>query len=269
MPGTSPPAHVPGDARGSKLLRDVFVCLLALLCISPLLLLFPRASALLLLLWPFCFVVTPWLPRAGLRRLNLHLSRDWRDDVPTGAPIAVLAGGFGPGGDLSARTVRRLRHAIALAEARGVGLLLCGGALWQGRTEAAAMALRCRELGFRGPVAIEDRSRTTLENLMVLGREIEPGGAPRLLVTCPHHLARVLRLCRALAIPLHPVGYPVEDLPRGARASLDLAAECFYECAIHVWLTLRGALVRARLCRPLGSLRRRHLEGGDHGDPGG
>jgi hypothetical protein len=189
------------------------------------------------------------------------MGSDLGDGAPPGAPIAVLAGGFGPDGGLSERTTRRLRHAISLAEASGVGLLLCGGALCQGRTEAAAMARRCRELGFHGPVEIEDRSRTTLENLMALGRKIEAGAAPRLLLTCPHHRPRVRRLCRALCIPLRPVGYPVEDLPRGARASLDLAIECFYECAIHLWLILRGGLVRARLCRPLGSLRRRHLEG--------
>lgn len=259
MPGVSPQEPIPGAARGSKLLRDAFVCLLALLCASPLLLLFPRAGAVLLLLWPCGFVVTPWLPRAILRRLNMNMDMGSDAGAQPGAPIGVLAGGFGPDGGLSERTLRRLRHAISLAEARGVGLLLCGGALCQGQTEAAAMARRCRELGFRGPLEIEDRSRTTLENLMALGREGE--GASRLLVTCPHHRPRVRRLCRALCLPLRPVGYPVEDLPRGARASLDLAVECFYECAVHLWLVLREGLVRARLCRPLGSLRRRHLEG--------
>lgn len=245
------PTPRPGLAHGSQLLRDAFVCALALLVAGPLLYLWPRACAAALAGWVLLFF-TP-LPRWLLGRGAA---------APPAGPVAVLAGGFAPSGALSARSERRVRFAVTLARERGAELILCGGARVGDDSEAQAMARRARALGFEGPLRLEDRSRTTFENLLALAALTSsppPGSAPLLVVTCPQHRARVARLAGALGAALCPIAYPAADLPRGPRGALGLALECFYELAIHAWLTLRRALCALRLLPPLGALRRAHL----------
>ncbi len=224
----------PLGEQGSKLQRDLFVCLLALGGLAPLLWCWPRACLAAAGAWLLLFL-TP-LPRAGLRRLQAR---------PAAAPrrVAVLAGGFAAGGVLSGRTLRRLAYGLARAEEAGAPpplIVLCGGARGGGVTEAAAMEREARARGHRGALLQEGRSLTTRENLLALG---EMGGMEgAVVITCPQHRPRVARLARALGLAVRVEGYPVEHLPGGLRGRMELAVECFYECAIHVWLSARGGI---------------------------
>lgn len=69
-------------------------------------------------------------------------------------------------GALSAPAARRVERA-ARAHASGAGrvIILSGGKLWHGRTEASAFAARLVELGVDpARLLLEERSRTTVEN---------------------------------------------------------------------------------------------------------
>lgn len=246
---------------GSQVLRDAGVLALLLLCLAPFWWLWPRGTAALLCAW-FVAFQTP-LPRRALRWLVDRGGADAGADAGL-AGVAVLAGGFQGDGALSPRSLRRLRHGVRLAQERGLPLCLCGGVDNGARTEAQALALAARELGFTGPLRLEERSRTTLENLLAL-RESQAETGPLLLLTCPHHAPRLERLCRALQRPGTAAprvsSYPVAWLPAGARGGLTLGVESLYEVAVHLYLWLRHGAVLLRVCPPLGAVRRAHLSG--------
>lgn len=238
--------------RGSQRFRDAGVLALLVLGLAPLWLLWPLGTAGLLLAWGALFLTR--LPDALLRRTG-------DSAMPAaGDSIAVLAGGFQADGALSARSLRRLRHGLRLGG--GAAVYLCGGARSHGRSEADALRAAAVEAGFGGALVCEDRSRTTVENLLAL-RELvgaDDRAGRLLLVTCPQHAPRLRRLCRQVFSTTPAIlTYPVEELPGGGRGRAGLAMECLYEAAIHLFLTLRAAAVSLRIVPPLRTLRRDHL----------
>ena len=123
------------------------------------------------------------------------------DDGPEPADLALVFGCVEPEGSR-----QRARHAAALFHAGLVPrLLLSGGVSHPDRPESeAGLMLRVvLDLGVpREAVLVEDRSRTTFENVslsVALLRDLDLLGATRtiLLVSCPWHMRRVSLIARA------------------------------------------------------------------------
>lgn len=242
--------------RGSQRFRDAGVLALLLLGLAPLWLLWPLATAGSLMVF-----LSSWVALFLTRLPDALLRRTGDSAMPAaGDSIAVLAGGFQADGALSARSLRRLRHGLRLGG--GAAVYLCGGARSHGRSEADALRAAAVEAGFGGALVCEDRSRTTVENLLAL-RELvgaDDHAGRLLLVTCPQHAPRLRRLCRQVFAETPAIlTYPVDELPGGVRGRAGLAMECLYEAAIHLFLTLRAAAVALRIVPPLRTLRRDHL----------
>jgi uncharacterized SAM-binding protein YcdF (DUF218 family) len=81
---------------------------------------------------------------------------------------AVVVLGFG-NADARANRINRYRVRAALRSidprAASTALVLCGGSVMGDESEARILARYARELGYRGPVVLEEASRSTRENV--------------------------------------------------------------------------------------------------------
>ncbi|WP_129840169.1 YdcF family protein [Streptomyces sp. RFCAC02] len=100
------------------------------------------------------------------------LNRRWsRTLVGSGegpADVVVVLGYRNPGATANVINRWRVRagiRSIAADDGRGARLVLSGGAVGGGTPEAELMARYARSLAFDGVVTLEDRSRTTWENV--------------------------------------------------------------------------------------------------------
>ncbi|MBB3177054.1 YdcF family protein [Variovorax sp. Sphag1AA] len=77
-------------------------------------------------------------------------------------------------------------------------LVFSGGKDWEdGRIEAEVMERHARSAGYAGPLLLEPRSQTTLENLSMSGPLMQAAGVRSVIVvTEPYHLWRAERLVR-------------------------------------------------------------------------
>lgn len=133
----------------------------------------------------------------------LVLGRELVDDGPTSAFVARL---------------ERARELLAQGWARRV---IVSGGLTGTATRSEAAAGRDHLLAAGVPaerIAIEERSRFTLENLFYVRAGLAPEGARLLLVSDPLHLARASTMARGLGIDVRCV--PAEASPprRGSVA---------------------------------------------------
>lgn len=136
------------------------------------------------------------------------------------AAVVVLAAGLWRGDEeveLKPHSLQRLVGGWEVARQRGWPLILAGGSLAEGgKSAAAAMADRLARWGHTGIVIVEDRSRTTWENLSEAALILkERGLSDVVLVTHAYHMERSL-LSAAKALPeadLHP--FPVGRLADG------------------------------------------------------
>ncbi|MBM7026464.1 YdcF family protein [Clavibacter zhangzhiyongii] len=81
---------------------------------------------------------------------------------------AVVVLGFGNAGARANRVNRyRVRAALRSMDPRAAStvLVLCGGSVMGDEPEARILARYARELGYRGPVVLEEASRSTRENV--------------------------------------------------------------------------------------------------------
>ena len=98
------------------------------------------------------------------------LHRRWSHSLvgaPSGATEAVVVLGFRNRGD-RANLVNRWRVRAALRSidpSKDSRLVLSGGAVGSAVPEARIMAAHAAELGYTGPVVLEETSRTTWENI--------------------------------------------------------------------------------------------------------
>ncbi|MFO7180210.1 MAG: YdcF family protein [Pseudomonadota bacterium] len=125
-------------------------------------------------------------------------------------------------GELSAPAARRVERA-AHAHASGAGrvIVLSGGKLWHGRTEASAFAARLVELGIDpARLLLEERSQTTVQNahwVVALLRErglLSRAHPPSLgIVTCDWHMARALAAFRRHGLMPEAIPAPSPPLP--------------------------------------------------------
>jgi uncharacterized SAM-binding protein YcdF (DUF218 family) len=133
----------------------------------------------------------------------------------------------------------RLDRALALAAARpGLRLVVLGGITAPGAPAEAVVGRRHLIAAGLAPgrVAVEARSRHTLENL----REFRAGfgaglEAPVLLVTSRSHLARAVLMARGLGLPVLPCAAEAGRMP--AREWRRLAVEAFL---LHWYVVGRG-----------------------------
>ena len=118
--------------------------------------------------------------------------------APPRDAIVVLGAAVWPDGPSPALR-RRVGHALALYRVGAAPVILCCGGL--GRfppTEAEAMRALLRDSGVpEAAILCEDRSRTTLENLVFARALAAPRGLRRIVVvTDRYHLPRSLRVAR-------------------------------------------------------------------------
>ena len=165
------------------------------------------------------------------------------------AAIVVLAAGVWEGADgereLKPHTLQRLVGAWELARNRSWPIILSGGSLRGGdETLADAMARRLTLWGFKGPLVLEGRSRTTWENLARSAPLLEAEAITDVVVvTHAYHMRRAL-LSAGKALPgltLHawPVGHLADGRTPTALDWLPDAGNLFQSClALREWLGL-------------------------------
>jgi uncharacterized SAM-binding protein YcdF (DUF218 family) len=148
--------------------------------------------------------------------------------------IVVLGCRVRPDGRLIGASARRAAAAAAAWHATTAPLVIAsGGKRWGEALEAEALAQELAVLGVDpAAIALESRSRNTLENARCCARILRARGARAVaLVTCGWHMPRALFCFRALGID--PVPLPVSSPPAapslrirraiGERASLWLS----------------------------------------------
>ena len=177
----------------------------------------------------------------------------WQAEGAAPAGIVVLGGAITP--DVSAarhevalnEAAERLTAAAALArhypEAR---IIYSGGsgALIYGEGNEAPLALALLEsLGVAAErIALEDRSRNTIENAIFSKTIAQPKSGQRwLLVTSAYHMPRAVGAFRSAQFPVEP--YPVDWRTRGKEDVLRLFATLGdglrrTDTAVHEWVGL-------------------------------
>lgn len=160
------------------------------------------------------------------------------DDRPCQA-IVVLGAGVSMDGVLSAQSLRRLVHGIALWRAgRAPKLILLGPRSTHGPVEAEVRAALARDLGVPADaIVVEAGGRTTREEGEVVARRLA-GPAPRevVLVTGVYHMARARALFERAGLTVRPA--PVSEAPaRPLRPGerLSVAWMVAQEWAAHVY----------------------------------
>ena len=124
-------------------------------------------------------------------------SIDQRLTAPHGQAVLVL--GHADAGPRASRiNRRRIARGLAVLEADGV-LIVSGGAVAGRRSEARLLADAARDAGYRGPIALEETSRSTWENMANSQALLEPR-ARIVIVSEPVHAAKA----RALLAAQHP-----------------------------------------------------------------
>lgn len=97
---------------------------------------------------------------------------DQRPATPRGQAVLVL--GHADAGPRAGRiNRRRIARGLAALEADGV-LIVSGGAVAGRRSEARLLADAARDAGYRGPIALEEASRSTWENMANSQALLEP-----------------------------------------------------------------------------------------------
>ena len=121
-------------------------------------------------------------------------SIDQRLTVPRGQAVLVL--GHADAGPRASRiNRRRIARGLAALEADGV-LIVSGGAVAGRRSEARLLADAARDAGYRGPIALEEASRSTWENVANSQALLEPR-ARIVIVSEPVHAAKARALLAA------------------------------------------------------------------------
>ena len=121
-------------------------------------------------------------------------SIDQRLTVPRGQAVLVL--GHADAGPRAGRiNRRRIARGLAALEADGV-LIVSGGAVAGRRSEARLLADAARDAGYRGPIALEEASRSTWENMANSQALLEPR-ARIVIVSEPVHAAKARALLAA------------------------------------------------------------------------
>lgn len=119
---------------------------------------------------------------------------DQRLTVPRGQAVLVL--GHADAGPRAGRiNRRRIARGLAALEADGV-LIVSGGAVAGRRSEARLLADAARDAGYRGPIALEEASRSTWENVANSQALLEPH-ARIVIVSEPVHAAKARALLAA------------------------------------------------------------------------
>ena len=169
--------------------------------------------------------------------------------------IVVLGGGLRRADDPSAWTLApvslgRLAAAAALVRRTGLPLLLSGGNLESGPSEAEVMQLTLRRAFGLEARFVESHSRDTHENARESARMLRSLGLRRVvLVTSAVHMRRAVDEFTAagLRVIAAPVAAGVESgadlgdwLPRAA--ALEVSYEALYECGgrLVAWLGVRS-----------------------------
>lgn len=143
-------------------------------------------------------------------------------DGQTGVAVLVLSGGFTRLPDGTAEpgpfTVQRLVEGAALARRGGWPLILSGGlSLEGGDSLARSMERKLIHLGYNVPVLLEERSRTTWENMIFSSELARREGFDHIIVvTNSFHMKRSLWMARktmAMAVYPYPIG-PLGDRSR-------------------------------------------------------
>ena len=119
---------------------------------------------------------------------------DQRLTVPRGQAVLVL--GHADAGPRASRiNRRRIARGLAALEADGV-LIVSGGAVAGRCSEAQLLADAARDAGYRGPIALEEASRSTWENMANSQALLEPR-ARIVIVSEPVHAAKARALLAA------------------------------------------------------------------------
>ena len=159
-----------------------------------------------------------WVANALLAPLENRAAGELRADP---AYIVVLGGGASSHRTRPASS--QLHHASLSRLVEGVvryrrfpgsKLVLCGGPVFDTRSEAEIMQELALELGVkRGDIILETSSLTTADQARIAPRFV--GKRPFLLVTCASHMPRALHLFRRQG--LEPVAAPTHYLTVGHR----------------------------------------------------
>jgi hypothetical protein len=118
-----------------------------------------------------------------------------------GGREAVVVLGFGDAGPRANRVNRyRVRAALRSIDPRAAStvLVLCGGSVMGDEPEARILARFARdELGYRGPIALEEESRSTRENVRKAIPLVEDADVIR-IASDPVHAEEARRILRGL-----------------------------------------------------------------------
>jgi uncharacterized SAM-binding protein YcdF (DUF218 family) len=187
--------------------------------------------------WPRILALLVVLFSAWLVLLGSQIVAAGGEESSRSADVAIVLGAAVHGDRPSPVFEERIRHGVTLyRQGRVRRLLLTGGAADGGEgTEAAAARRFALAMGVPAEaILIEERSRTTLQNLVEARQVMQANGLRSiLLVSDPLHMKRALAMCAGLAMDCTGSPTPTSRY-RGflAKAGFLLRELLFY----HAWL---------------------------------
>lgn len=167
----------------------------------------PRRKGLAFSLCLFAFILCVMSTSAGALLITGPLETLYKAKLPpqnTDAAILVLAGGSsyddkGSSVQPGVYAMERVYAAVQLAKERPghSTLILSGGNVFgaNDRSEAAALRDAARAMGWEGKTILEEKSRTTAENMSLSAKIIRQQGLNHvIIVTNAFHIPRAIRL---------------------------------------------------------------------------
>lgn len=157
----------------------------------------PLAVILFIISITFWFISTPF----GAAQITGHLEDMYPSTLPPGnTPITVLVLSGGSSYDKNGNTVQpeaysleRIYCALNIAKKRGGTIIFSGGNVYgyNQKSEAEIMSDCAINLGFKGKIILENKSRTTRENLKFTAKILQKEKISDLvLVTNAFHMPR-------------------------------------------------------------------------------
>jgi uncharacterized SAM-binding protein YcdF (DUF218 family) len=151
---------------------------------------------------------------------------------PATADVAIVLGAAVQGSEPSPVFAARIDHAVDLYRGGRVRRIVFTGGLGAGDSLAEAEAARRYAIRAGVPdrrIAVETRSRITLDNLREARALLSSQAAPRvLIVSDPLHMRRAITMARDLGLDAHPAPTPTSRYRSWRTRASFLSREVFF-----------------------------------------
>ena len=164
------------------------------------------------------------------------------EEIPSGETYVIcLGGGTSYNNDGSTRqpspfAMERVFASVKIANETGTPIIFSGGNVFgeNDRSEAEILAQSAKDMGYEGKIILEDKSKTTKENMKFCA-EIVKEGQNAIIVTNAFHMSRSMRnaekYMKGRKLIPYPSGRMTDPVFRGSYQLLPSGYDFAHSCA--------------------------------------